>query len=648
MDIKILHSWLLEYLDTNASPDAIAKYMSLCGPSFEKVEKFGNDYLYSIEITSNRIDTAGVYGIAREASVILPEFKIKGNLKPIKTTSIPKSSKYKLNIKSNTKLTKRVIAVVLEGIEASQTPDWMKLRLEAAGMRSLNPIVDITNYVMLDIGHPTHVFDYDLIKDKSLVFRLADKNEQITSFDGKSYKLNGGEIVIDDGEGEIIDLPGIIGTKNSVVNKNTKKIVFFIDNNDPVRIRKASMALGLRTIAATINEKGVDPELGMVALENGVGLYQKICGAKVASKIYDLYDKQTKAAPISLTHEFIEKRLGISINSSRVTNILTRLGFVVEKSKASYRVFVPSFRQMDVEIPEDIVEEVARIYGYHSLPSTLMHGYLPDKPANSPFKFESMIKQKLKEFGGNEIYTLSLVPNSFAKNALKLKNPLGPDSEYLRTSLMSSLINAALANNREKEQFFLFEVANRYISRINDLPQEKMTLGVIFSNFDYRSAKGILESFLDSLQVKYTFKEDDAPNYLAGKALVIKSGKLELGRFGELESQNLIYTEIDIESLKSQSSSTPSYTPILKYPAQVEDLTITFPDKTKIGNVIEHIINSFSLVTNFELRDVYNDSYTFRIWYQNPNKTLTDEEVEEIRNKVLAEIKKKFAGVIKG
>jgi len=647
MDIKILHSWLLEHLDTKATPETIAKYMSLCGPSFERVEKYEKDFLYSIEVTTNRVDTANVYGIAREASVILPEFKIKATLKPLKLVSIAPSNKYKLSIKTNSRFTNRVMAVVLDNVSFTETPVWMKVRLEASGMRSLNSIVDITNYVMLEMGHPTHVFDYDLIKDRALVFRLADKGEQITSFDGKDFKLNGGEIVIDDGEGEIIDLPGIIGTKNSVVNKNTQRIVFFIDNNDPLRIRKASMSLGIRTVAATLNEKGVDPELGVVALKKGIELYQKICGAKIASKVYDLYDKKPSTKQITITKGFIEARLGVPIQDSKIVDILIRLGFEVSKTKDLFKINVPSFRTLDVEIPEDIVEEIARIYGYHNLPSTLMNGDLPDKTAYSPFAFEKIVKQKLKEFGGNEIYTPSLVPKDFVKSALKLKNPLGSDSEYLRTSLMPSLVQAANDNSGKKDPFFFFEIANVYLPKTNNLPDEKMTLGAIFSNFEYRSAKGILEALLVSLNINFSFKEEEGASYSAGRRLKVLSKQINLGEFGILEDENLIYLELDIRSLRQESLNVPSFIPQAKYPAQVEDLTIDFPDKTKIGEVIKHITDSSKYITKMELGDIYKDFHTFKVWYQDPNKTLTDKEVAEIRNNILDKVKKKFGGTVK-
>src|SRR5260221_317806 len=617
MDIKISDNWLREYLKTKATPKEIGEKLALCGPSVEKVKKTGKDYVYDIEVTTNRVDCMSILGIAREASVILENSKlVERKIQKIKTND----SRDLLHIKTDPKLVNRVMAVVMEVEKDIKTPKQMKERLLDSGMRSLNPIVDITNYVMQEIGHPTHVFDYDLLKDKQLVFRPSDKGENITSFDGKTYIFPGDDIVIDDGEGNIIDLPGIIGTKNSVVGKNTKRIVFFIDNNDPVRIRKTSTRLGIRTNAAILNEKGVDPELAATAFARGIELYKEICKAKIISKIYDLYSKVYSPKVIKVTHEFVEKIIGIKIPSKRVQDILIKLGFEVkyDLKKSLYTVKVPSWRANDVEIPEDIVEEIARIYGYYNLPSIVMNGNLPTTVLSMPFDFENKVKNILKGYGGVEIYSNSLVPKEFIREtALRLKNPLGEDTKYLRTSLRPSLINAARENSGEKEPFYLFEVANIYIPRVNDLPSEKMVLGVVFSNYSYRKAKGIIEILFEELNIQKTIVN------------------LEI-----INDSSYMYIEFSIKELIENAKDFPSFVPVSKYPAQIEDLTLIFPTKTKIGDVVKTFEKA-------ELVDVFSDSYTFRVWYQDTEKTLTDEEVEKIRNKYLKEIKDKFGGIIK-
>ena len=296
MNIQILDSWLREHLETNAKPHEIAKSVSLSGPSFERTDKLGNDYVYDIEVTTNRVDMMSVAGIARECAAILPEFGYKAKLVSPKSKKVnaPKKS-LPLKLTNNSNLSKRLTAVILTDIKNIKTPFWMVKRLEASGVRSLNAVIDITNYVMLELGHPTHVFDYDLLKDNTIKTREAKKGEKFTSLDNKTYELLGGEVVFVNSKNEIIDLPGIIGSKNSVVSNETKNIVFFLDDIDATKIRKASMTHNIRTLAAVLNEKGVDPALADVAVKRGIELYQDICKATLSSKIYDIYSKPFKA-----------------------------------------------------------------------------------------------------------------------------------------------------------------------------------------------------------------------------------------------------------------------------------------------------------------------------------------------------------------
>ena len=649
MNIKILDSWLREYLETNAKPGDIAKYLSLSGPSVERLLKVGPDYLYELEITSNRVDSASVIGVALEASAILPHYGFRAKLRLPKTPTNQKSKlKFMFPIRIDPRIINRVMAVVLEDVKFGDTPDYIKVRLESAGMRSLNSVVDITNYVMLETGHPTHVFDYDLIKDNKFVFRLSKKGERITSFDGKTYSLPGNDIVIENGKGEIIDLPGIIGTKNSVVNESTKRILFFLDNNDPVKIRKTSMNLGVRTMAAVINEKGVDPELTTFAFSRGVELYKKICSAKMSTQVLDIYPKPYTRKTINVDHDFIEARLGTSIDSKKILSILNSLGFKTKSAGNKYLVSVPSYRALDIQIPEDIVEEVARIYGYHNLPSILMEGQIPEKTFKNTFDLEDSIKQILNSLSGIEVYTPSLVGKEFIKgSALQLKNALGADSLYLRTSLMPSLVEAANANLGAGEPFFLFEIANAYISRDSSLPEEKMTLAAIFSGHNYRNAKGIVESFFSQLNINYTQEIQEKDGFRAGARIIFKCKEKTFAELGIVDSSELVYLEALIENLSEVSSQTGKFIPIPKFPPQVEDVTLSIPPKTKIGDVINILLHSNKLVADVEFTDTYKDSYTFRVWYQDKNKTLDNQEVEKIRTRMLAEIQKKFGATMK-
>lgn len=641
MDIIISDSWLREYLQTKATPKQIAEYVSLCGPSIERLEEKDGDILYHIEITTNRIDSVGVYGFAREAAAILPRFGFPAKLKPFDPTPVLKQvDDLTFSIIPDNKLVNRAIGVVLTNIKNRKTPHSMQKRLVACQVRSLNAIVDITNYVMLETGQPCHAFDYDKIKNKKFVIRLSKKGEKVTSFDGKTHELTGNDIVFDDGEGEIIDLPGIIGTKNSVVDDKTERVLFFIDNNEPSKIRYTSMSLAIRTMAASINEKGVDPELGKKALLRGIELYQEICKADVASKIFDTYPNPYKTKTVKTTIDFINKSLGVEVSKEDISKYLTSLEFNPEWDKETLSVSVPSFRANDVNIPEDIVEEIARIYGYHNLPSTLMEGPLPENLSTNTFDLELKIKTTLKAMGGIEVYTLSLVPLKYvsAVNHLRLKNPLGGETEYLRTSLSNSLEEAVITNNGEYDKIFLYEIANVYIPRSGSLPDEKMTLGMCFDGYKFTEIKGILETLLSDelcIDIEITKKEED-------QRLSIFSKNTILGNITE-KDDGITTVEIIIEKLTQLYKAHRSFKAIPKYPAQIEDITLKVPEGVMIGPLIQTIKSASGLIADVEHKDIYKDSHTFRISYQDPQKTLDDKEVGEIRKKISSKLNEKYS-----
>lgn len=615
MDIKILDSHLREYLDTNATPTEIAKYVTLSGPTFDRTHKQSRDILYEIEVTTNRIDAASVYGIAREAAAILPQHKLKSTLKNLDPIDFKLKVKnpLPLTLKNNPKLANRLTGIVLGDIKNWYSPSWMIERLEAAGLRSLNAVVDITNYVMITLGHPCHAFDYDKIKDGTLIVRESKKGETITSFDGKTYTLQGGDIVFVNVDDEIIDLPGIIGTKNSIVSSKTKHVLLFFDNLDPVRIRKTSMNLGIRTMAATFNEKNVDPEFFPYALNLGVDLFKNICKAELKSPIYDVYSNKVTPKQIKTTRSFIKQILGVDIDNQKINEILSALGFKTTIKGDEILVTVPTFRAHDIEAKEDIVEEIARVYGYQNLPSKLMSGDFPEPMFDDKFKFEEKIRQSLKSLGGAEILTYSLVSKDMAgDNSLKLTNPLGSDTECLRTRLLPSLINATKNNVSVEAPFHLFEIGNIFKPVKNDLPNETMMVGGIMKNYDYRHAKGVLEAFFESLNIS-----------MAPELKIL---------------DNAFYYEYEVSLLKSNVKP-KKYVPIQKYPPQIEDITISIPEGTKTGSIIQSIKLASKLVSKVELVDIYERNFTFRVYYQDPDKTLSDNEVEVIRKKIEKQIK---------
>lgn len=609
MNITIPHSWLQEFLTTNATPQKIAECLSLCGPSVEKLTKTKDDYLYEIEVTTNRVDCMSVMGIAREAAAILPQFGFPTKFhEPTRSVLEVDQSRsiLPLTITDNQHLCPRILAVVLDNVKLKTSPRIIQERLNKVGIRSLNNVVDITNYLMTEIGHPTHVFDYDRIKSHKLILRNSRKGEKLVSLEDKEYTLPGEDIVIDDGTGKIIDLPGIIGTANSIVTANTKRVIFFLETNNPVKMRRTSMILGIRTVAATLNEKGVDSELAMTAMKKGIQLFKQLTGATLASKIYDLYPKPYKPKQITAPLQLIKERLGIEISQKEVNKILQSLGFINNT--------VPSWRSKDINIPEDIVEEVARIYGYQRLPSILMSTSIPTNYPDEKFELEYQIKTWLAGMGLTEIYTNSMISQELAEKSglplnahLKIKNALSTDWQYLRRSLIPS----------HNQAFPAFEIANVYLPRPGKLPEEKLQL-IISGIGDYLKLKGIIEALSAKLHTEII------PQYQPNSAV------------------------IDLAVMLKKASIYPHYQPVSSHPPIIEDLTFTLPEKTFIGPILETIKKIDKLVSSINLSTVYQQNFTFSIKYQSLTSDLSVADIEPIRKKIVSVLTTKFKANLVG
>jgi phenylalanyl-tRNA synthetase beta chain len=466
---------------------------------------------------------------------------------------------------------------------------------------------------MFAYGIPMHAFDYDKIGNK-IVVREARKGEKFMALDGKTHTAYGGEIIFDNGKGEIIDLPGIMGTKNSIVTQETKNVLLVMEHMDPLKIREASLRHAQRTNAATLNEKDPDPNAIDQALELALQFFESRVGAKVDSRVFDWYPTPRKTHELKVQKKQIDNLLGVEIPKNEMTKILESLDFKIKWSDETAQIVVPTSRVQDVSIPEDIAEEIARIYGYFNLPSNLPEGKIPDEPREQKFTFERKVKNLLKGFGGVEVYTLSMVSRSQAgDNALKIKNPLGEEGSYMRTSLVPSLIEAAQSNTQEKDSFHMFEIANVYIPQKKNLPHEKMMLGGIFTHTNYRNAKGVIEALFEELNIK------DIPT---------------------LQKRNNYFVyEYEMEYIMKNSREYRKFTPPSKYPPQVEDITIIMKSTVNVQEVLDTISKSSPLIVEVTLKDMYEDSYTYRIFYQDTQKTLTDTDVTKARKEVVKKLK---------
>jgi len=666
MNIKITYNWLLEYLETKAKPEEIASYLSLCGPSFEYTKQIDDDFLYEIEITSNRVDAASVFGIAQEAAAILPMFshlaKIKVNprlnyrLSDLKAQFDAVSSPLSLDIKiASDNLCSRFTAVVMDNVEITASPEFIQKRLNAVGIKVINNVVDISNYLMVALGQPVHIFDYDQIKKGVMIMREAKKGEKIVTLDGKEMILPGGDIVIEDGEGQLIDLCGIMGGLNSSVTKNTKRIVLFVQTYNKQKIRRTAMITGVRTLAATYFEKGLDEEQVEPTLVYGVELLKKYANAKIASLLYDIYPKPYKKKSIIIDYYYFEKMIGKKISKSLIANILNNLGFTVEKlGENKIKVWVPSWRKNDVVLPQDLVEEVARIYGYHRLEAKIQPPALvpSDLVVDQMNEFISRLKRFLKHLGLTEIMNYSMIAKDQIEDEggkpddyLKISNSIWEEIVYMRRSLLPSLLKNIVDNQGKKEVLQLFEIAKVYLKKEKGLPDEIYHLGIVV-NTNFYDLKGIIEAiFVEFNLGKFTLKKEESlskifdPNY----SVTLNYQNQRIGWAGFLNpilrkkyelSSEVFLAEVKLPPLAQNAKKLPPYQPINPFATIKLDLNLYLSDQFDYHTFEEKAFKISPYLRKIELIDLYENKATVRLYFSANDRNLTEEEAKKELEKI--------------
>ncbi len=648
MNIKILDSWLKQYVKTKATPEKIAELLSLSSVSVERIEKYDDDFVYDLEVTTNRPDLMSVVGIARETATVLEQNGIEARFILPKLAKPQTPKKDLIEMKNDPKLVNRLLAVVMD-VRVGESPKEIRQRLEASGTRSLNNVIDVTNYVMKTIGHPTHVFDFDRLNTKTLIIQEAVKGEVIETLDDKNYSLSGGEIVAVNDSNEIVDLLGIMGLKNSVVTDKTKRILYFINNDKPKKIRKASMSLGIRTEAAVVNEKDVDAETAYEALLLGIKLFQEVADGQIASEIIDIYPNKVEKHSVEVSLEKINKIIGIEIDPAKTLKALSNLGFKTQIAHGKIKVEVPSFRAADIKIEEDLIEEIARIHGYHNLPSILppQTEIIPHKFDN-PFYWEQRVKTAMKYWGFTEAYTYSMVSEGLfegpLEDAVEIANPLSEELVYMRKTLVPSLLNVSL-ENKKKEKIKIFEIANVYNKRVKDLPEEIMTFaGVIKKEkVSFFEVKGIIEQLSQDLGIKeLIFKQSEK----SGNGSSVYVGNEYIGEIEILDS-NLIDFELNFESLIKHATLKKQYKPLAKFPPIIEDLSFNVDKNTETQALINEIKKQSELIVEVSLLDQHEKSRTFHIYYQHPQRNLINEEISEVRKNIISSLQEKFSASVR-
>lgn len=624
-------SWLKDYVDITLDPKELAERLTEVGLGCEKITEVDGDLVFEFEITPNRPDLLSILGIAREISAI-EDKRIKFPTIKTDLTNVKPRKILPLEIQTDYGINPRFTGIIIDGVTVKESPEWLKERLVKIGQRPINNIVDVTNYVMFEMGNPLHAFDCDKISGKVMRVHQAKGGEPFKSVDEATYHLPKGAVVISDAE-KIIDLCGLKGGSNSGTFPETKTIFVRVPVEIPVLIRRASQALGLRSEASSIFEKGVNAGGTIETLVRCVDLILELAGGEIASPLYDLKKSDFTPWKVKLRISRLQQILGIVINEEEILGILERLGLSPKKiGKEVIEVAIPTYRN-DLKIEEDLIEEVARIYGYNKFPKTLPAGETPIEtiPYIKDNRAEMIAKQILAAAGFSEIYSYSLVSETDLLNfgcdpakTLRIDNPVSREFEYLRPTLKICLIKALKQNKPNFSKINLFELGKVYLGKSLDGVKEDYFLSGISNAKNFFEIKGILERLFGELGA-----EADPTGFIQ----ILPEGILFELNFSE------ILTKVRLKK---------TFIPPPKYPPIIEDLAIIAPPKVKTGDIIAEIKRQSPLLREVSLFDQFADTRTFHLVYQHKERNLTTEEVSQIRQKILDNLKKKFNATLKG
>lgn len=630
-----------------------------------------NDTVYEFELTPNRADCFSMVGLSREFAVltnqkaVLPEITVDENGEAI-------DGKVQVTI-ADGDLCSRFAARLVTGVVVAPSPMWLQNRLRNSGIRPINNVVDVTNYVMLELGQPMHAYDYAHVKGHSLTARRANEGEVLKTLDGTDRELTTDMLVIAD-EQRAVGVAGVMGGYDSEVTNATTDVLLEAAVFNGASIRRTARALGMRSEASGRFERGVNPEYSIMAINRAAQLLQQLCPeAKVAKGVVDVYPNPAVPTTVTTTADAINAYLGTDIDEQRMVDILTTLSFAVTRSNGSMVISVPSWRG-DVTVMPDIAEEVARIYGYDNIKVTTPWAALNSGVLSERKQMTKTIAHTLANNGLSEMITFSFMhKDSLAKlmipegdvryKAVQILNPISEEYPVMRTTLVPSILDAAVRNRAQKNHdIWAFETAAVYEEADKDsLPTERyMAVGfmtgradeaqwsVAARQTDFYDVKGVVEAVLAALRVEnYTLTTTDEPYYHPGVSAAYKVDGVTIATLGELHPQvaknydlegKCYLFEINISALLETVRSQLQYTPISKFPGITRDLAIVAP-KSVSAETIQQIIlaNGGDKLESAYVFDVYEGehiaegfrSLAYTIGFRSTEGTLTDADVDE-------------------
>ena len=639
----------------------------------DAIELLGlRDTVFEYEITSNRVDCYGVIGIAREAAAT---FKKKFVMPQVKTTGNNENVNDYLSVEvKDETLCKRYVARVVKNIKLAPSPSWMQERLRAVGIRPINNIVDITNYVMAEYGQPMHAFDYNLIEGQKIVVDRAKDGDEFETLDGAVRKLDSNILMINDAK-KAVAIAGIMGGENSKITDDVSTMIFECATFDGTNIRLSSKRIGLRTDSSGKFEKGLDPNNAYDAMMRACSLVEELGAGEVVGGTVDVYPIKVVESRVAFEPERINKLLGTSISKEDMLEIFDRIELKYDKE--TNEIVAPTFRQ-DIHFMADLAEEVARFFGYDKIPTTLPKSSATIGGISMKLEIEELAREVAKFLGFSEAMNysfesakvfdkLGLSKDSRYRKAIEITNPLGEDFRMMRTQAVNGILNSLSTNyNRRNKDVHLFELANIYIPKelpLKELPDERMqfVLG-FYGKENFFDMKGVVEEFLYTIGIvgKLHYDPSCKEEFLhpGRKADIVLDG-VRLGYLGEVHpivcdnyklGEKTYIAVLDLPNVIPFVNFDIKYTGIAKYPAISRDISLVVPRNILVGE-IEDIIseNGGSNLESFNLFDIYEGdqieagfkSVAYSLTFRNKERTLLDTDVNEVMDKILKKLEGK-------
>ena len=674
-------------LDVNDYPNQIEHGIMILDKSLEKdlgkniVEVLNlKEDIIDFEITPNRPDCLSIEGLGREVAVSLgKEFKNpRKNLDELNIEDKKEIEGLTVDITAPD-LCYRYIARVVKNVKVGPSPEWMVRRLKACGVRSINNIVDITNYVMLELGQPMHAFDINSIEGKHITVRRAKENEKIITLDEQERVLGEDNLVIADDK-KAVAIAGVMGGLNSEIENDTKTVVFESAVFNGGSVRKTAKKVGLRTESSSRFEKGLSAENALRAINRAVELVELLGAGEPINEKIDVYPTKQKINKIKLDVEKINNLLGINISKEEMIEILNKLEIKVENDIA----IAPYFR-MDLEFVADLAEEIVRFYGYDKLETTLIKADTTLGVRNKEQKIEKKIKEILVDSGFSEIYTYGFVSSGdlekskikeeVIKNAITIMNPLSDEYKLMRPTTIPSMMQIlALNNNKKNQNVKLFDLSRSYRNVNNEVENDEvplqeniLTIGMYGDDLDFYTLKGIIENVLEVSNInRYEIeKETKNESYHPGRCANIKVGIDVIATLGEVHPEVLgnydiekraYLAEVNVTKLVKYSKVNKKYVEVPKFPAVERDIAVIVDENVEVGQIEKLIVKkSKKLLESAKLFDIYRDekigenkkSVAFSLIFRNKNKSLSDEEINPIMEAIIAELEKQLGAELR-